>query len=211
MKASIIMLIAVIYAGLGEDIEKRKVCRFKKIPKLYLDSLSRMGVDNDSLLNINEGKYLNYIFDIPVEVFDFEGKKIAFQRSSGLDDTKDNFFKDEKERYECGFKKAYQGYLYIFNDSIKNKAKDYDGVIASIPSSINDVVKRINSPLPIKSGTVDNADVSFDSFPKELIKKLNITNINEFETLNEFEGQYLNILFNIPLNKFNFAEKKIFF
>lgn len=48
------------------------------IPKVFLEQLDKIGIDNSPLLNSYESEYLNVVFKDSLNGFDFHGKKIGF-------------------------------------------------------------------------------------------------------------------------------------
>ena len=51
---------------------------FSDVPKDLVDNLGKMGMDNSSILNDQEGQYLNFIFKTEAQGINLAGKKVAF-------------------------------------------------------------------------------------------------------------------------------------
>lgn len=63
--------------SLGQ-IHELQVRNLSEIPKDLLENMDKMGVDNSSILNEYEGRYLNFIFNIDPQDFNLVGKKVGF-------------------------------------------------------------------------------------------------------------------------------------
>ena len=122
------------------QIHNVQVYEFSVIPIDLLDNLNKMGIDNSSILNDYEGKYLNYIFNIDPQDFNLVGKKVGFLGS------KKDYFKQTQERFSRNSTTVGGSGLYIFNAEQKAESGGYDAAIIywskfSLP--IEDVVKRL--------------------------------------------------------------------
>ena len=123
------------------QIHNVQVHEFSVIPIDLLDNLNKMGIDNSSILNDYEGKYLNYIFNIiDPQDFNLVGKKVGFLGS------KKDYFKQTQERFSRNSTTVGGSSLYIFNAEQKAESGGYDAAIIywskfSLP--IEDVVKRL--------------------------------------------------------------------
>lgn len=111
-------------------IKKRQVSDFKRFPAKLLNDLDKMGVDSSSMLNDYEAKYLNFIFGVTPDDFDFAGKKIGFiTGSSGKKKSnKADYFKLEKDRF-CHKYSPNGGDLYVFDKRQKEESGGYDAAI----------------------------------------------------------------------------------
>lgn len=130
-------------------IKKRQVFDFKRFPAELLNDLDKMGVDSSSMLNDYEAKYLNFIFGVTPDEFDFAGKKVGFLsnktvfrdytgKTVGLRCSKEYFF--YYERFVSRDNRNYRGILksscglrncnlYILNASQKEESGGYDAAI----------------------------------------------------------------------------------
>lgn len=122
------------------QIHELQVREFSVIPIDLLDNLNKMGIDNSSILNDYEGKYLNFIFKIDTDDFNLVGKKVGFLGS------KKDYFKQTQERFSRNSTTVGASGLYIFNATQKEDSGGYDAAIVywskfSLP--IEDVVKRL--------------------------------------------------------------------
>ena len=111
-------------------IKKRQVFDFKRFPAELLNDLDKMGMDSSSMLNDYEAKYLNFIFGVTPDDFDFAGKKIGFiTGSSGKKKSnKADYFKLEKDRF-CHKYSPNGGDLFVFDKRQKEESGDYDAAI----------------------------------------------------------------------------------
>lgn len=122
---------------------------FKYIPQDLLENLFRMDCSDSSLINFDEGRYLNAIFANSRKEFDFIGKNICFiTGSSGkIQSSKADYFKLEKDRYNCGYT-PNGGDLYIFEEKQKEKVGGYDAAIVywcKLHLSEDNVIKRLSN------------------------------------------------------------------
>ncbi|GAB6013449.1 hypothetical protein MK137Hg34_000301100 [Viscerimonas tarda] len=123
-------------------VQERQVHNFAEIPTELLSHIEKMGIDSSSILNEYEGRYLNFIFKIDNQDFDFIGKKVGFNWS------KIDFFKDERERFFRNSTPVGGTILYIFNAIQKAESGGYDAAIVYwskmfVPTK--DVVKRLKN------------------------------------------------------------------
>lgn len=102
----------------------RSIESFSEIPEEILNHLVKMGIDDSPVLNKYEGAYLNFVFAIPTDEFEFTGKKIAFYNSGYR--SKKEYFEDEKERFSNGSTSTGNNTLYIFNETQKVETGGYD-------------------------------------------------------------------------------------
>ena len=114
---------------------------FDEIPTELLKNLDKMGIDASSTLNDYEVKYLNYIFKIDTNEFNFVGKKVGFLGS------KRDFFKDEREWLNRGNENGVAGCsLYILNNNQKIESGGYDAAIvywSKIAIPVEKVIERL--------------------------------------------------------------------
>lgn len=128
--------------GKLEQIHELQVNNFSEIPKDLLENIDKMGVDNSSILNGYEGRYLNFIFKIDSQDFDFVGKKIGFSKS------KIDYFRDTRERFYHNSTTVGGSSLYIFDDTQKKENGGYDAAIVYWSKkflSTEEVIKRLKS------------------------------------------------------------------
>lgn len=125
-------------------IKKRQVFDFKRFPAELLNDLDKMGVDSSSMLNDYEAKYLNFIFGVTPDDFDFAGKKIGFiTGSSGKKKSnKADYFKLEKDRF-CHKYSPNGGDLFVFDKRQKEESGGYDAAIVYWSKFILPVEKLI--------------------------------------------------------------------
>lgn len=135
--------------SIERTVKKRQVSDFKRFPAELLNDLDKMGVDSSSMLNDYEAKYLNFIFAVTPEEFDFAGKRVGFLsnkttirdytgKTIGFRGCKEYFFGYERlvsrdsRNYRgilasgCGFRNCN---LYILNASQKEESGGYDAAI----------------------------------------------------------------------------------
>ena len=122
------------------QIHNLQVHNFSEIPKDLLENIDKMGVDSSLILNEYEGKYLNFIFKIDVQNFNFVGKKIGFLGS------KIDYFTDTRERFYRNDGTVGGSNLYIFDGTQNKESGGYDAAITYwrkrlIP--IEELVKRL--------------------------------------------------------------------
>jgi len=91
--------------SLGQ-IHELQVHNFSEIPKDLLENIDKMGVDNSSILNEYEGRYLNFIFNIDPQDFNLVGKKVGFWGN------KIDYFNDTRST-DRNFKTVGGSSLYI--------------------------------------------------------------------------------------------------
>ncbi|BAK24330.1 hypothetical protein PGTDC60_0160 [Porphyromonas gingivalis TDC60] len=125
--------------SLGQ-IHELQVHNFSEIPKDLLENIDKMGVDNSSILNEYEGRYLNFIFNIDPQDFNLVGKKVGFWGN------KIDYFNDTRST-DRNFKTVGGSSLYIFDATQKVESDGYDATITywnkfSLP--IEEVVKRLS-------------------------------------------------------------------
>ncbi|MBR4839127.1 MAG: hypothetical protein IK005_01475 [Paludibacteraceae bacterium] len=121
---------------------------FKDIPQDLLENLLRMDFRDSALVTLDEGRYLNVIFENSRKEFDFIGKKVGFfTGSSGkMQSSKADYFELEKDRYVRG-ETPNGGKLYVFDEKQKEESGGYDAAIVYwskflIPEDM--VVKRLS-------------------------------------------------------------------
>lgn len=113
-----------------------QVRSFSEIPEDLLENLDKMGVDNSIILNEYEGNYLNFIFNIDPQDFNFIGKKVGFTRN------KIDYFSWTRANSTT----VGGSSLYIFDTAQKMESGGYDAFITmwskfAIP--IEEVVKKL--------------------------------------------------------------------
>ena len=123
------------------------------IPQNILDSIDRMGMDDNPILTELEGKYFNAIYQntrcqTEKKEFDMCGKKVGFftGNAGSIKIDKKRYFASERllgiNNTECCF-----GTLYIFDAAQKKESGGYDAAIVSCSSkkinTIKEVVKRL--------------------------------------------------------------------
>ncbi len=124
------------------QIYECQVRNFSEIPKDLLDNLDKTGIDSSSILNEYEGRFLNLIFNIDPQDFNFIGKKVGFTES------KIDYFKDTYERFYRNSTPVGGSGLYIFNATQKEESGGYDAFITmwrKLEIPIEEVVKRLKN------------------------------------------------------------------
>ncbi|AIQ00214.1 hypothetical protein Q787_11480 [Ornithobacterium rhinotracheale H06-030791] len=124
----------------SKQIHELAVFNFSEIPKDLLVNLNKMGVDSSPILNEYEGKYLNFIFKISPQDFNFIGKKVGFIKG------KIDYFRNTRERFNNNSSVVGGSGIYIFNTTQKIESGGYDAAIVywnkfSLP--IEEVIKRL--------------------------------------------------------------------
>ena len=107
--------------SLGQ-IHELHVRNLSEIPKDLLENIDKMGVDNSSILNEYEGRYLNFIFNIDPQDFNLVGKKVGFLGS------KIDYFNDTRST-DRNFTTVGGSSLYIFDATQKVESGGYDAAI----------------------------------------------------------------------------------
>ena len=125
--------------SLGQ-IHELHVRNLSEIPKDLLENIDKMGVDNSSILNEYEGRYLNFIFNIDPQDFNLVGKKVGFLGS------KIDYFNDTRST-DRNFTTVGGSSLYIFDATQKVESGGYDAAITywnkfSLPTE--EVVKMLS-------------------------------------------------------------------
>jgi hypothetical protein len=113
-----------------------QVRNFLEIPKDLLENLDKMGIDNSSILNEYEGRYLNFIFKIDPQDFNLVGKKVSFTRS------KIDYFSWTRDNSTT----VGGSSLYIFDTTQKAESGGYDAAIIywnKFVIPIEKVIKRL--------------------------------------------------------------------
>lgn len=124
------------------QIHELKVREFSIIPIDLLENFNKMGIDNSSVLNEYEGKYLNFVFQIDTNHFNLVEKKVGFIRS------KVDYFKKTRERFYRNSTTVGGSSLYIFNTTQKEECGGYDAVIVYWNKkilSMEEIVKRLKT------------------------------------------------------------------
>ena len=127
---------------------EREIREFHEIPQELLKHFDKMGVDTSEVLNIYEANYLNFVFKVSVEDFDFKDKKIGFMWSLSKSH-KESYFYDEKARFYRGTGLDFSGVngtLLIFNETQKESSSGYDAVIlywAKILPTTEKIIKAL--------------------------------------------------------------------
>ena len=120
-----------------------KIHCLSDVPQELLNNLHKMGVDNSPILNVQEGQFLNFVFQTNSIEIDLVGKKVAF-----LGSKKEYFEVTRKDSIIVGGSN-----LYIFNDVQKIESGGYDAAITYwkkfvIPSQ--EIVKIINETTAVR-------------------------------------------------------------
>ena len=92
---------------------------FSDVPKDLVDNLGKMGMDNSSILNDQEGQYLNFIFKTEAQGINLAGKKVAF-----LGSKVDYFESTRKDSLVVGGSN-----LYLFSTMQKTESDGYDAAV----------------------------------------------------------------------------------
>ena len=104
-----------------------QVSIFSDLPKELIDNIDKMGVDNRPVLNEHEGRFINTIFKINPQDFDFVGKKVGFLLSGKS--SKLTYFVETRERYSENSSIIGGSGLYIFDATQKEKSGGYDAEV----------------------------------------------------------------------------------
>ena len=122
-----------------------QVRNFEDIPKDILKHLDKMGIDDSLVLNKYESAYFNAFFRDSLKEFDFMNKKIGFIQALVGKISKQEYFKDERERY-CSNITPISATLYVFDEKQKEESGGYDAAImcwSKIFIPIEKIVKRL--------------------------------------------------------------------
>ena len=105
-----------------------QVRNFEEIPKDILKHFDKMGINDSLVLNKYESAYFNVRFKDSLNGFDFTNKKIVFFRAGVNKKDKNEYFKDERERYFSN-STTINAHLCVFNQEQREASGGFDGAI----------------------------------------------------------------------------------
>lgn len=159
-----------------------------------------LGIDWDPVLNRQEAEFFNNKFIDYQDKFDFHYKKIAYVSFEESMIFSDYIVPYGKKHYFKYFKNDKRKELIVLNRKQKINLKGYDAII--LLQENNQKFDRKNLQI-----IIDTLEGRNKLIPKHLTK----LGIDSNLVLNEYEGNYLNYIFNKRRKGFNFVNKKIAF
>jgi hypothetical protein len=120
-----LLMIITLLASMSSFGQTRElqIHNFVDIPTELLAHIEKMGIDTLSVLNEYEGRYLNFIFKVDSQYFDLVGARVGFLKS------KEDYFKETRERFYNGSTTVGGSALYIFDANQKQDSGGYDAAI----------------------------------------------------------------------------------
>ncbi|MDR0939579.1 MAG: hypothetical protein LBN29_09590 [Mediterranea sp.] len=194
---------------------------FQDLPTEVLDNIYKMGLDDDPVLTDLEGEYLNVTYSLKEANVDLRGKKVAFFTSG--------FFKTiEVGKMEYFLRTGYKidalleepnprSRVYVFSPKEKDEAGGYDAAILDdyCHAGRKTVMRKLRrrKPFPIlrKANLLYFPKKWNCEIPQEILDNGPDMGRDADPVLTEWEGRYLNAIYQLEDRNIDLRGKKVAF